>query len=1292
MAEQAQCTMGELMGRQETPLDPGRGPVERFAFELRKLRQEAGGVTYRTMARGCGYSVSTLSRAAAGEQLPSLPVVLAYVVACGGDTDEWERRWQAAVEEIARTAADEDGTDAPYQGLARFEPSDSARFFGRERLVAEVLDLMRDRRLGAVFGPSGSGKSSLLRAGLIPALREEPDPRLRPAAVRILTPGPQPARTHARAFTAAAAPGDTVVVVDQFEEIFTLCADPVERTAFIDLVLTARDPGSGIRVVLAVRADFYGRCADHDGLARALGTAGLLVGPMSPEELRAAIVRPATASGLIVEQALTARIVEEVAGESGGLPLMSHALLETWRRRKGRTLTTAAYDASGGLHGAVTRTAEDVLGGLTGDQADTARRILLRLITPGDGAPDTRRPVARAELAADGHGAGAAVLERLVRARLLTLDEGTVDLAHEALISGWPRLRAWVDADREQLRTHRRLTEAAAAWEALDRDPGALYRGTRLAAAEEAFADPGRRRALNAAEAEFLTASLDARARERRAAARTTRRLRALVAALTALLLVALAAAGMAVKQRAAANSERTTAVARQITAEADRLRGTEVPAQTQDVTLAALLDITSYRMRGSARAYTSLVQAANSALFRDVPEQGRVSTGVVYGPGGGRRLAYDRRQRVMAVVGEDGNVRLWDTTRFTHPRRVGRTLPGSVVGMTPDGRVLAAGGPGIGVRLWDVSDPAHPAPLGSVPAPDDGFDVTSLAFGNDGHLLAVSTGSIALWDVADPRKPDRLARSLPGDLSAFSPDRKVLATADTQGDTVRLWDTSHRGSPPALGVLHTRTDNETILSFSPDGRYLATNGAGTGQVPLWDVHRPDRPTASGFVLGTSDATEAQAVAYSPDGRIVAVSGDNGVQLWNIDAFELPTRLGQALGQRSSAGITPVFAPDGRSLITEDGVLRIWSLPPGVLLGCGTGTTGFSPNARTMATACAEGGPVRLWDITDPGGPRPLPVTLPGTAGQFAPHGHLLAVTTPDGGIRIYDATDPARPRALGKLAAARDHSTVLVAFAPEGRGLVTYEETSNRAQAIGAGIGNGDGRMPGFGTLDDGIRIRTWDLGDPRHPRETGRSVVLERNAGAGAVARAPDGRGLAVVDEDRRILLWDTSDAGHPRHRGRSFVGDVPAFAPHGHTLAIGSVDGTVRLWNTADPAHPIALGAALDAGGSVTGLAFDPSGTRLAVGTGDGLIKLYDVTDPAHATAVGDPLVGHTAETDSLVFAPGGRALTSSGLDGTTRLWTLDPERNIRRICAVTAVTLTRAQWRRHVGDLPYRSPCP
>ncbi|NUS16832.1 MAG: hypothetical protein HOY69_36465 [Streptomyces sp.] len=232
---------------------------------------------------------------------------------------------------------------------------------------------------------------------------------------------------------------------------------------------------------------------------------------------------------------------------------------------------------------------------------------------------------------------------------------------------------------------------------------------------------------------------------------------------------------------------------------------------------------------------------------------------------------------------------------------------------------------------------------------------------------------------------------------------------------------------------------------------------------------------------------------------------------------------------------------------------------------------------------------------------------------------------------------------------------------------------------------------MPSTQTEDDGVHVRTWDLADPGHPRETGRPVVLERNAGASLVDRAPDGRALAVLDGDRRVLLWDTSDPAHPR-AGRSFVGDLPVFAPRGHVLAVGSTDGTVRLWDTADPARPVALGGALDAGGSVTALAFDPAGHRLAVGTGDGLVTLYDVTDPAHATAVGDPLVGHTDEVDSLAFAPGGRSLGSGGEDGTVQLWTLEAERNVRRICAATGGALSRDQWRRHVGSLPYRDPCP
>ncbi|MFD9281913.1 hypothetical protein ACFWD7_32315 [Streptomyces mirabilis] len=519
------------MGRSENPLDPTAGPVQRFAHALRVLRREAGSPTYREMARRADYSAPTLSGAAAGERMPSLPVALAYVAACGGDPEEWEARWQALAQEAsALSVAGDEDKPAPYRGLARFGTEDGDLFFGRDQLVADLVELTRKERFVALVGASGSGKSSLLRAGLVPALHDLDAADGRPAAIRICAPGPTPLTTHGALLTPVDADGDTVLVVDQFEEIFTLCQNPLERAEFIRGLLRARsnDPGdsgdfdrsgdtgatdtssacdSRLRVVIAVRADFYGRCAAHHELVEALNAATLLVGPMAPEQVRETIVGPAAAGRLVVERALTARILSDVAQEPGALPLMSHALLELWRRRKGRTLTLEAYDAIGGMQGAVGHTAEEVFAGFTPAQTELARAMLLRLITPGDGAPDTRRPADRAELVRSAE--AETVLEALVRARLLTVDGTGVDLTHEALITAWPRLRAWVESGRERLRLQRHLTESAREWEQLDRDPGALYRGARLLAARAAFMEADSTAAdLTPIEREFLVTSI----------------------------------------------------------------------------------------------------------------------------------------------------------------------------------------------------------------------------------------------------------------------------------------------------------------------------------------------------------------------------------------------------------------------------------------------------------------------------------------------------------------------------------------------------------------------------------------------------------------------------------------------------------------------------------------------------------------------------------------------------------------------------------------------------------------
>nr|WP_229849031.1 helix-turn-helix domain-containing protein [Streptomyces melanogenes] len=398
-------------------MDTDSGPAALFADGLRRLRSEAR-LSYRALAEKTGYSPSALSQAASGVKLPSLSVALAYVAACGGDGAEWERRWRAAVREVVSAPADEPDSDVPpYCGLTRFEPADAGRFHGRTELTEDLLRLVRAHRLTVVVGPSGSGKSSLLRAGLIPRLRDTGDPLPRPAVIRILTPGPQPAAEHRKQLMPHEAPGDTWVIVDQFEEAFTLCTDPGQRAEFLEMLLRAGEPESRLRVVLGVRADFYGRCLEHPGLAAVVREASLPVGPMTPAELREAIVKPAAGAGLIVERALTARLVDATSGRAGGLPLLSHALVETWRRRRGRTLTLEAYEAAGGVHGAIARTAEDLYAGLDEEQAAQVRWVLLRLITPGEGTPDTGHPAVRAEL--DDHPDSgtdrALVLERLAR-------------------------------------------------------------------------------------------------------------------------------------------------------------------------------------------------------------------------------------------------------------------------------------------------------------------------------------------------------------------------------------------------------------------------------------------------------------------------------------------------------------------------------------------------------------------------------------------------------------------------------------------------------------------------------------------------------------------------------------------------------------------------------------------------------------------------------------------------------------------------------------------------------------
>jgi WD40 repeat protein/transcriptional regulator with XRE-family HTH domain len=1268
------------VGRREKPVDPGAGPVQRLAHDLRALREQAGKPTYREMARRTDYSPSALSQAAAGEVLPSLAVVLAYASALDADPAEWEQRWRNADRSARESAARDEDTAPPYRGLARFEPGDRELFFGRDELVGELLELVREHRFAAVFGPSGSGKSSLLRAGLIPALSQSPAAD-RPGLIRILTPGERPAHTHAEALIPQDGEQDTWVIVDQFEELFTLCRVRAERDGFLDLLLTAREPNSRLRVVIAVRGDFYGHCASRRDLADAVRRANLLVGPMSPAELREVITGPASAVGLNVERALTSRIIDEVSDRPGALPMLSHTLLETWRRRRGRTLTLAAYEETGGVEGAIAATAEQLYAGLSPAQARTARRILLRLIAPGDGTADTRRPAERAELDA-GPGKSSTrpdapgqdvdvVVERLAAARLITLSEGTVELAHEALITGWPRLRDWIEQDRERLREQRRLDEAARAWEELDRDPGALYRGTRLARAEELFggagSPPGQAERekheeheeldddLTRPERAFLTAALAARDAERGAAIRTTRRFRTLTAALSAFLVLALGAGLIAWQENRASEEEHTRTTARRIAAVASGLRAAEPRA-------AALLGVAAWQIAPLTESRAALLGSLTQ------PEVDAF-TDRQTGTGTRRFLAEDGGTLFSSA---DGRVRVWDVVRGEQTDGF-QLPPGTTLdGVSPDARTLHVSGPD-GAELWDV---ATRRPVAAQLAQD-----TALTdFAADGRSYLVSS-------LTDGRGQGFVQRRR-------TEDGKVLFERAVSGDV----------SQTGLGA---------------DGRLVALCPVG-GTLQVWDSVSGERrsgPWETQEVCGIASGS----VRFSRDGTRLAMASAAGVRVWDLPSGRLLAEL-----PGSGDGYLPQveFSPDGAFLaLADDTALTVWRLrDSGVLVfqraldgevaGYLAWTTGKRPVLRFLA-----GSTVRSYDLTARLAPWQA---TPTDAAVLSPDGTALATATrSDGGegyrleLRSPSTGAVLATANLGPLKGA-DGDTPALAFSPDGQALAVVDTMTSRGSVrqrftvwdvrrhevrtsfdtpwtdehplSGITLGPRGGTLL-VSRLADAAVVDVWDIGaDGEGPRKTG---VLPVAVGTPSAVR-PDGR-LLADSADQATKLPSGEVAGRALAQGRDVT--ALAFNPDGAVLAVGDSAGRVHLWDGDVQQRAGFLAGLSDTAEigireAVSAIAFSADGRTLALGGTAGSLQLWD-TASQQLLAAELPTAGE--EIRSLAFSQDGGTVYVSSPHAPLQTYSIAPDQAVTEICDRTGGGLTRDQWRTYVPDAPYRQVC-
>jgi WD40 repeat protein len=1145
----------------------------------------------------------------------------------------------------------------PYRGLTPYDVEDAEGYFGRDTDVAACLDRLRQQGVLAVVGPSGSGKSSLVRAGIAASLERDGQ------QVTVSTPEVLPLDT-----LSGLCPGKAghVLVVDQCEEVFSQCDDPAERATFLAQLV---DRAKTAPVVISLRADHLGDISGHPGFARLVERGLYLLGAMSDDDLRAAIEGPARQAGLVVEPGLVDLLVREVEGEPGALPLLSHALRETWLRREGRTLTVSGYQASGGIRGAVAKSAEEVYGRTAPDQRHLLRDTMLRLVAPGmDGEP-VRSRIARRQVVSDP--AQDRLIDLLIEARLVTSDDGVLQLAHEALARAWPRLRAWLDDDVEGRRILHHLTNAADAWDALGRPDSETYRGIRLAQTidwrdrthpaltktERAFLEEGVR--LAAAEEQ----SAEERARHQ---VRVNRRLRGVLAGAIVLLVAALAAGGLAVQQKRVADDSAAAARDAATTAQAGRAGARAVAAEDIDKSL--LLAVAGVRLDDSPDTRSSLL----AALGR-YPEL--IASTQLAGPVAYFDVSPDGRTVVTWDLAN--HVRLYeiDTARLLAEYQAGSTKTLSwqtgQVKFSPDGHTIAvtvAAPTRQPIMLLDA-DTLEPLRVQPGGLPRMRWQLLDFAYSQDGHHLAgtmfrvqghgrttrSTTTWAAAWNLESPRRPIRLFRLQPGNpFVALSPDGGVMYT--TQPLTIH--DLASGTSSPVEG-----TEPGGPIAMSPDGRVLAT--AGKGGLLLLD-------TGTGQVRRRLQGNDDDGwfVNFSGDGSLVGVVTFDKQEAVVWDVATGAVRAQVPLHERSDL---VDFGVDGSTVYTAgDSSLRHWDLD-----GDRRFVAQLASTPDLSGDCCvqpAPGGGFVAYQNEDH-------VTFldvkAGTVGEAVDAGR-------DQGYRHGEGSW--RPDGVHYAVANGGEVRILNARS----GVVTANSQPSGTPVSGIDYST-DGSRLVIGQLSGRVTMLDSTTLDP-----VDRAVRLED--AICCLSAGPDNRTAIAVTgfvNPSASGFWDDStsgwalvdlESGTVLDQGElGFNGRLVAFSPDGRHAAVGGSDGELLVLDTKT-GEPIRR--PMDAHDLVASLSYSADGKRILTSGLDATVALWDAQTGRPLSRLVTPerllLAGFGKDPDSVLIA------TLFG--GPVYEWNTRGDYAIDFACKIAGRDLTKAEWRENVGDRPYHQTCP